>query len=230
MYPPLFCLPTAELVNTARHRCRFLPPFSGSHVSVSPTSWTREKLAPITRLNQHVCTLSLQPCPRFVFPSPPCLASCLLSFKFKVLRVFRLMDGLRWFVYVQVFVYLLISNVKPRLLSSCACVRDGTCFFAAWAISLQLPVVSDLWDDCHADVLFHMYIWAAPLILFYFLFLLLLLCFSFFVVQPSNQISHWLIMRTTQEVHVLLSSWHTKTLPLTLYLRGCICVLMKSCT
>lgn len=168
--------------------------------------------------------------PRFVFPSPPCLASCLLSFKFKVLRVFRLMDGLRWFVYVQVFVYLLISNVKPRLLSSCACVRDGTCFFAAWAISLQLPVVSDLWDDCHADVLFHMYIWAAPLILFYFLFLLLLLCFSFFVVQPSNQISHWLIMRTTQEVHVLLSSWHTQTLPLTLYLRGCICVLMKSCT
>lgn len=180
MYPPLFCLPTAELVNTARHRCRFTPPFSGSHVSVSPTSWTREKLAPITRLNQHVCTLSLQPCPRFVFPSPPCLASCLLSFKFKVLRVFRLMDGLRWFVYVQVFVYLLISNVKPRLLSSCACVRDGTCFFAAWAVSLQLPVVSDLWDDCHADVLFHMYIWAAPLILFSFLVLLLLLCFSFF--------------------------------------------------
>lgn len=183
MYPPLFCLPTAELVNTARHLCRFLPPFSGSHVSVSPTSWTREKLAPITRLNQHVCTLSLQPCPRFVFPSPPCLASCLLSFKFKVLRVFRLMDGLRWFVYVQVFVYLLISNVKPRLLSSCACVRDGTCFFAAWAVSLQFPAVtcsfrSLRWRSCRCFVSY-VHLGCPSYFILFFVFVVVALFFFF---------------------------------------------------
>lgn len=133
------------------------------------------------------------------------------------------------YVSVQVLVYLLISNIKPRLFLSCMCVCVfGKCFLTAWALSLQSPVLLHLWDVFFFPFwptkkkkilyVFDMCIWSAvgPA---------RLACL--FSDLPPDQTSHWVTMGMNQEDHVLQSSWHTRTHTSSLFLRSVSVCLWK---